>query len=481
MIKVKDVNKQNELVGEVEAPKQAESEEQQEELFWNVKNDKVSFNRAGLIRFLEERGFFKIGWDKATYQAVYCIDNIVEKATEEAMIDEVRQFLELNAKPIVVDKFLEVGPTIINQVLSKALDTNQPDFKRDTAEKCLLFYRNAVVEITKDGVKEMPYSELDGYVWRKQIMDRVFKAADTQKSEFEIFCRNVAGPKNFKALKSVIGYLIHRYKNPSMAKAIVLMDGALHETGEANGGTGKSLIVQGIKRIRNVVFEDGKTAKIKGNRFGFQLVGKDTEIVFIDDIRKDFELEALYAAITGEFVAEAKYEKRFSMPFEESPKFVLTSNYALPSNGNSDERRRVIVPVTDYYGAHRTPEDDFGHLLFDDWNEAEWQRFDAFMAECVQVHLMEGLIQPDMPDYREMQLRQNTNFLFPKFADENLKPGQKYDRKELLVSFKSEYPELDVSANKFGAWIKHWSKARRLIVHFTESNSKRWVEVKKPK
>lgn len=449
------------------------------ENFWDIKdNDKVSFDRPGLIRFLEKRGFAKIGYDKANYEVVYIKNNIAERASLEAMIDEVRNYLEATAEPVVVDAFLEEGTKLINQILSKSLITRQPDFQCDTAESCYLFYRNTAVRVTKDLIELVPYGDLEGILWRRQIKDRDFVQTSSVDSEYAQFCKNVAGPTNYEALQTNIGYMIHRYKDPSRAKAIILMDGALQQTGHANGGTGKSLVVHGIRQIRNAAMEDGKTGITKGNRFAFQLVRPDTEVLIIDDIRKDFEMETLYAAITGDFIVEAKYEKRFAFPFGEGPKVILTSNYMVSTRGYSDERRRIIFPVTDHYGEHRKPLDDFGHRLFTDWEGADWQKFDAFMCECVQRYLASGLLQPEMPNYKELLLCQDTSYQFPEWADTNLQVGKSYDRGELRKDYLEVYPDQAVTPQQFGAWIRKWSIARKCPVKFRDSNSRRMVDIR---
>ena len=54
----------------------------------------------------------------------------------------------------------------------------------------------------------------------------------------------------FEALKSSIGYLIHNSYNPSSNQAILLYDEALTSSSKPQGGTGKSLLANAIKKVR---------------------------------------------------------------------------------------------------------------------------------------------------------------------------------------------------------------------------------------
>ena len=39
------------------------------------------------------------------------------------------------------------------------------------------------------------------------------------------------------------------------------------------------------------------------------------------------------------------------------------------------------------------PEDEFGKLLFDEWDGVEWNKYYSFIFRCVNLYLKEGLIK----------------------------------------------------------------------------------------
>ena len=77
----------------------------------------------------------------------------------------------------------------------------------------------------------------------------------------------------------------------------------------------------------------------------------------------------------------------------ESPKISITTNYTVKGEGSSHLRRVFEVEMAGYFNDKNTPEDEFGHLLFSDWNDEEWSKFDNFMLRCVQYYLNNGLVE----------------------------------------------------------------------------------------
>ncbi len=77
----------------------------------------------------------------------------------------------------------------------------------------------------------------------------------------------------------------------------------------------------------------------------------------------------------------------------DSPKLIISTNYAIKGEGNSHDRRRFEVEIAQYYGSKLTPEDEFKRQLFDDWDLIDFQKFDNYMVNCLQKFLKNGLIK----------------------------------------------------------------------------------------
>lgn len=78
-----------------------------------------------------------------------------------------------------------------------------------------------------------------------------------------------------------IGYLLHRYKQEDFAKFVYIMDDTPKESDdEANGGTGKSLFIRGIKEMINVFLIDGKNEALKTDNHLFGGVSSDHDLIY---------------------------------------------------------------------------------------------------------------------------------------------------------------------------------------------------------
>ena len=70
---------------------------------------------------------------------------------------------------------------------------------------------------------------------------------------------------------------------------------------------------------------------------------------------------------------------------------MFSTNYMLNIKGNHGKRRTKVFEFSNYFGTHKTPLQEFGHLLFDSWDADEWNRFYNFMFFCVSLYLHAGI------------------------------------------------------------------------------------------
>ena len=124
----------------------------------------------------------------------------------------------------------------------------------------------------------------------------------------------------------------------------------------------------------------------------------DTRILAIEDTRKNVDFEGFYAIITEGITVEKKNKDELFIPYKDSPKVMFTTNYTLPSSGNHAKRRQKVLEFAPYFGLDKTPEDEFGHKLFDDWDKDEWNRFYNMMFECVRDYLENGVMEMEKSD-----------------------------------------------------------------------------------
>ena len=127
-----------------------------------------------------------------------------------------------------------------------------------------------------------------------------------------------------------------------------------------------------------------------------------------DDVRKYFDFERLFSVVTEGLTLEKKNKDAIKIPFSKSPKIAITTNYAIKGAGNSFARRKWELELHQHYSKNFTPLDEFGKLMFGDWNDDEWCDFDNYMIRCLQDYLTQGLVESKFVNLKIRQLSAET-------------------------------------------------------------------------
>jgi hypothetical protein len=459
-----------------------------------IKNGRVeiSINNKMLILFWEEIGYRKVIDENGNYILVLIQNNSVVSEVKEHMLrTEIREYTNFIQKGEVWDAFLK-HEFIVKRIFESF---DKIDVKRNNGSKDVgyLFYKNIILKVTKTNVDLIGYNDFKGFVWGKEIIQRDFIVNDFKECEFSSFLFKIANEDEarFKSIISIIGYLIHSYKDPSLSKAIILMDSEIDvEFDEANGGTGKSLIANAIGKIIPMLFIDGKTIKIS-DKFRLSGLNNHHRIIFFDDVRKEFDFEAIYPLITGDLSLEKKYRNAVVIPSSDSPKILISSNYVVKGGGgNAEKRRKVEYEVSPYFKNELTPEEEFGHQLFRDWNENEWITFDNFMVKALQFYLKYGLIEPKSIniDYNRLKLETSVDYI--DFMDSIISKPESYlkqgstdilniDKNKLFDNFNNKKPNTAkrITPIIFKKWIDKYCNFYQIPTNHYKSNGNVFVEL----
>jgi hypothetical protein len=463
-------------------------------VFWKIsKNGAVSIIPLAFKVFLEERGFWKYyPEDGQAYIYVRITNNLVEDATEQHIKDFVLDYLLNMEDQHVYNYFAEKTKYFKDDFLS-LLSPIDIEFVEDTDEYSYLYYRNCAVRVNKDGVEMIDYIDLGRYVWSNQVIDRDFEVRENYENNYRKFLHNISGNKKARidAMESTIGFLLSGFKNPSYCPATILNDEVISETPE--GGTGKGLYVKALSHMRKVVSIDGKMFAFDKS-FPYQLVSKDTQIICFDDVQKNFSFERLFSLITEGITLEKKNKDAIKIPFERSPKIIVTTNYALKGAGNSFERRKWELELHHYYSKDFTPEDEFGGRLFGSWDDEEWLRFDNYMIACLRKFLNHGLIKSEFVNLGIRKLSSETTHEFIEFCGltegsdryPHFYAGNKMYKKDVYDDFISEYPDFAPKAKRaiaqgtFYKWLKlYWIFKEGVEPEDGRDSIGRWIHFQK--
>jgi hypothetical protein len=433
-------------------------------VFWEKDGGgKPKINQFKLIQFLQNGGYHKTTTKSGT-SLIRVKENIVSEAQEYEIVDYVKNYLLSIKEPEVLELFSKGVSNYINSAKLNLLDTVNVPIDRDSKDESWLYFKNTAVKITKSGIKLVKYEDLKHKIWANRILDRDYVQSDGTKSDFETFLFNLSGKDNnrFIALKSIIGYLLHRYQDKSNQRAVILLDENISFDGQAHGGTGKTLITEAIGKMRELVGVDGKNIKAKSN-FRNQLITKTTDVIRYDDVQRDFSLETLYSMITSGVTVEKKYQDETYISPEDAPKIVISSNYPVKGTGGStDKRRRCEFEVANHYNSDHQPIDEFGKHFYDDWNSLEWNQFDELMMECVKTYLEKGLIIPEPINLVKNKLVSNTCVEFVDFIN-GIALNTWLDKRAFHEDFIKKYPEHSrITSHQLTKWQKVFASQNNL-------------------
>lgn len=357
---------------------------------------------------------------------------------------------------------------------------------KDTRDKCFIYYRNGFVECVAESYIFKTYDELENYVFRKQIKDRDFCLV-SEKGYFWQYFTNITRNENqedaerYFALRSMIGYLMHSFYDTKM-KSVNLTDSDISENAE--GRTGKTLLGRAISHIKSLCEISGKDFD-PANKHKYSEVDLDTQIVFLNDLRKNFRFESLFNDISDHFTVDKKNQH----PFTIRAKMLISSNDTFRTEGASAKDRVIEFELSNYYHLNFGPNDEFGHFFFSEWNEEEWSRFDNFMVGCISLYLAKGIMDVKPINLTRRKQIQHTNQDFVEHMDLLVADGELirekwYDKKELFDRFMEQYPEYKddrwlKSPRNFIKYLKtyaSYSETLKGYTHERKSNGRSWIK-----
>lgn len=472
-------------------------EENSKQTFWD-RNDKgvVKIIHIQFKQFLEDNGFYKFCPEGGkNYVFVKVTNNLIDHTSDKEIKDFVLNHL-LELDDIGVYNYFADQTRFFKEEFLSLLSTIDIYFIGDSKDESYLYYKNCAVRITKDGVALLDYIDLGGYVWKDHVIDRNFvKCSVSESFDFKKFVSNINGGDvgRIQSMESTIGFLLHGYKNLGFCPAVILNDEVISDNPE--GGTGKGLIMNALSKMKKLVVIDGKSFAFERS-FAYQLVSADTQILCFDDVRKHFDFERLFSVITEGLTLEKKNKDAIKIPFAKSPKIAMTTNYAIKGAGNSFARRKWELELHQYYSKEFTPQDEFGRLMFGDWNDDDWCEFDNYMIGCLKSYLRTGLVKSKFVNLKIRQLSAESCHEFIEWcglvdrAERNvmLQVDTRLYKNELYANFVEEYPDygprgrMSISRTKFYKWLIAYAIYKEGTMPEEDRDQQgRWIIIKSKK
>jgi hypothetical protein len=439
--------------------------------FW-TKSDKGAINIVHYLfrQFLEDNGFYKYLPDGGkSFIFVRVTNNLINHTSDEEIKDFVLNYLDKIDDMTIYNYFADKTRYFKDDFLS-LLSSVDVYFMEDTKDSAYLYYTNCAVKVTKTDIEIIDYIDLGGYIWNDQVIDREFNICDIMDCDYKTFISNISGEdaNRIMSMESTIGFLLHGYKNLSYCPAVILNDEVITDNPE--GGTGKGLFVNGVSQMKKLCFIDGKVFNFDSS-FPYQTLSVDTQILAFDDVKKHFNFERLFSVITEGITLERKNKDAIHIPFSKSPKIIITTNYAIKGKGNSFERRKWELEFKQFYTKEFTPQVEFGRLLFSEWDDDEWCRFDNYMIHNLQSYMNTGLIKSTFVNLGIRKLSAETCHEFIEWCglignntiDDKLKKDEFLYKHQLYDDFVEDNPDfgpkakMTISRTTFYKWLISYS------------------------
>lgn len=429
---------------------------------------KCDLNRTNTLAFLKNRGFYLFRTNVNKHIFIRIVTNIVKEVGKKDILDEIIAHSFEHSDSYQHEQLLGSLGKWFPDAFFLAMDEKRVEIKRDVKDSMQVYFTNCFVKVTKDKILTFPYEELKGYIWESQILQREFKVLDEPDTEFDFskFMWNISNQDDQRllSLSTAIGFLAHNFKNPAACPAIVLNDEVISDDPE--GGTGKGLIGKALSHFCTTVKVDGKTFTFdKG--FLYSRINDDSRILFFDDVKKNFDFEKLFSVITEGITTEKKGFDEQYRDFSETPKILISTNYALKGSGNSHARRRFELEIAQYYNSIRTPETEFNRMMFNDWDANDWLQFDNYIILCCQLYLKNGLVKQGLINLPEKRFETETTREFMEFITDYKLQGR-IPKQQMFDDFIVKNPQygkqLWFTRTKLQQWVKSYCSYRNLNV-----------------
>lgn len=451
--------------------------------FWEIKKTKkgvwVSIISNAYNNFLKINGFNKFYPEKSESPVfVKVTENKVKVVSTDQIKDFVLNWL-MDKKNIEVWNYMAETPKYFSENYLNYLSPIHLKMIKDTKDTSYIPYKNGVLKVTKDKKELIDYLDIDAYIWENQIINRDWQEIQDYSNDFQDFVSKVTNgdPQRTLALESTIGYLLHGYKDKSHQKAIIFNDQEIDDN--PNGGSGKSLMVTSLSLFRSVIKIDGKHFNPLKSDFVYQRVNLDTQILAFDDVKRNFDFEYLFPLITEGITVNRKNKDEIFIPFDSSPKIVITTNYVIAGAGESHDRRRHEIEFYQFFNKRNSPLKVYGRLLFDHWKDQDWIKFDNYMVANIQLYLNEGLIASPSINVETKRFISSTCKEFYDFMNEGFIEINKniYNQDAVNLFLQENRLFKDLDTRKLLKWMAEYATYKGLKLKKGKDNKGRYFRL----
>lgn len=506
---------------------------------------KLSMERV--LNFLRKNGFGRRKVNDETMEFIQIDGNLVRQVRAEDIKAYLLTFLRSRFMPEDLLNVLHRSP-MLSASSFDALPILDPDFRDYDMNTQYMFFKNITWKITGDGIEEIKNHNVKKMVWEKSILQHQVRKLDPmfevtkddlgelrlkilndesnffrfltqtsrthwqkeletnleklsaenvktykEKNKFTVFGENLTDverrDQELHLLNKIycFGYMVHRYKSESRPWVVFGMDDTPQKEQGSYGGTGKSVFFKGIRTIKNLLLLDGKNDKLFDDNHVFEQVTTNLDVLYIDDASERFPFERTFSMTTGDITVNPKGKTRVSIPYAQSPKIGITTNFAPNDLGSSTMRRILFFGCSNYYhvdksgkfNENRQPIDEFGKDLWSEkYTDAEWTADLNFMAQCCQFYLSQSTwVEAPMKNIMDRSLTNLMGFNFYSWAEVFF--SQESDRLDKYISlsyameeYQREQSVKGITSNGFNGKLSLYAQLKNFVLNPKDTQNK---------
>lgn len=444
-------------------------------------------NNLRMYNFLKNNGFYRYKVDeKANYIYIHIVGNVVTEVEANDIRNFINKFLETRKMDEDLRNAF-YRTTQMGEMSFGALDIIDIDFTDYDQKEQFFFFENNVWKVTPAGIEAFKPGDVDKMVWSDEVIkhkvkklpepftithnavngdydiaintteclflnylintSRIYwrkeleeglagKTAAEQDAYREKYKFAIDGPnldedeireQKLHLINKIysLGYLLHRYKDPTQSWTVFAMDNKISDDGLSHGGSGKSIAYKAVRNFLKSVTFDGRNHKLFDNNHVFERVNKHVDYMLFDDANRNFQFDRMLSFTTGEMTVNPKGKTQIELAHKDVPKSVVTSNFTPNEISPTTLRRLLFTVFGDYYhhenggeyNETRDPKSDTGKRLFDDFTENEWNVFCNVMAQCTRWFMNFEKIEPPMENVTARNLMNAMGTAFRSWAD----------------------------------------------------------------
>lgn len=287
---------------------------------------------------------------------------------------------------------------------------------------------------------------------------------------------------------AAIGFALVRRRTKGMVHFVLFTDYAVSDTEKESGGTGKSTVLDLIRMCSPVCHIIGQTFKRKENfaRNFDKFVDSVDRVIGVDDIRAEVD-GSEFNGVTEGLDVKNLYHDEVRIPFENCPKFIISTN-KLKFDATKDSTYRRMFPVTisnyfhpaniEGYRRARNYRSEWGKDIIKEATREEARQIRHFIHLCVQTFLqMHEVLGDDAP---MLPLDDNIRNRMSEASDTKDKPfnnqgfrewmrgflsnGENYGRPVSVAEMQLEYWRTTDRAGDGDPLVSHVTSGKRLFV-----------------